>query len=114
MKHLWEIKHPYYLSDSNWYSNEARICFQSWDDFIAEWGDADKDYNLLFRWDWTVYDKDDVDPGDNHSVLLLGYMLQRKGKYVPIVIENPDKSREDEIRAFLQERLDYLLTVWEM
>lgn len=45
-QHLWEINHPYYCSESNYFANgiknrELNQTFNDFDEFLAEWGDAD-------------------------------------------------------------------------
>ena len=52
-RHLWDFDHPYYCSESNYYSNEPGQTWESWVDFVNEgMYDSDPDLNLLFRWDW--------------------------------------------------------------
>lgn len=50
MTHLWEMKHPYYCSESNYFKNGVGMHYESWAEFHAAMGDADDDYNLVFRW----------------------------------------------------------------
>ena len=54
-KHLWECKHSYYCNLGNYFASgrdQPVTTHKSFAHFLAEEGDADKDYNLLFRWDW--------------------------------------------------------------
>lgn len=133
-QHLWEINHPYYCSDSNYFANgiknrELNQTFDDFDEFLAEWGDADFDYNLLFRWDWeeiSQSDYDDLmeDDGESDIVpftgdetqktgkLRLFFMHQRKGYFSPIVVL-VSRSEEQRIREYLQIRYDYFKTLWE-
>lgn len=139
MTRLWEVNHPYYCSESNYYVGgvpswaqprsapptvEGRqrsidehvpgdhMQFDSWAEF--DWKDADKDYNLLFRWDWEVPDPDDYAEGEEMpgERLSLFWMLQRKGRFM--VTSFPVKREEEpEIRAWLATRAEHLAAVWE-
>lgn len=60
-QHLWEAEHSYYYSDSNYTKNGCRADYESWTSFMAESGDIDPDYNLLFRWDWNAETDDNGD-----------------------------------------------------
>lgn len=64
-KHLWEVQHSHHCSETN-YDVDGFVSpphgvhkFDSWADFVAEWGDADPGYNLVFRWDWKLADDAD-------------------------------------------------------
>lgn len=135
-KRLWEVSHPYYCSESNYYVGGVprrempvippfdpereradfvpfdHVRFDSWEDF--DWKDADPDYNLLFRWDWVVPDPDDYDEGESvpPERLELFWMLQRKGRFMvtsfPVL-----RSEEPEIRMWLADRFKTVLAIWE-
>jgi hypothetical protein len=51
-RHLWEVDHPYYCTEGNYYSNGCHSTYDSWADFVEEANGWDLDMNLLFRWDW--------------------------------------------------------------
>src|SRR4030066_677231 len=86
-KHLWEVDHPYYCEQGNYYSNrDDGTHSSSWGEFMQEFKDADFDMNLLFRWDWLPKERD----GNNKPVwnddiyyrdgeLVVFWMGQRKG-----------------------------------
>ncbi len=103
---LWETEHPYYCSGDG-------EDFQSWQDFIDEWDDADMDMNLLFRFDFL--DKEDYldtwDFAPDEKLLRLCYIHQRKG-YTSAQTIKVQESDEPIIRAWLQTRFDYLKTLW--
>lgn len=118
--HLWEIDHPYYCNEGNYFSNETVARFKRWQDFESEMGDADLDYNMLFRWDWEAphVDEDCEKPiewrGDENyrdSILKLFFMGQRKGCYFCHIV---DVCRADEpmVREYLAKRFDYLMKLW--
>ena len=81
MTHLWEVNHPYYCAESNWYSNEAYIRYDSFASFLDEWEDLDTDLNHVFRWDWHEADEE-----NSQSRLQIFIMLQRKGWFRPIEV----------------------------
>lgn len=116
-EHLWEVDHSYHCNDANYYSNECVFQFKSWADFLAEMGDADFDYNLIFRWDW----KEEAENGllnykgdDNYrnGVLKIYTMQQRKGRFT---ISHIEVCRADEaaVIEYLKPRRDYLFALWE-
>jgi hypothetical protein len=118
VKHLWEVKHSYYCNEGNYYANESvETYYKSFSDFLAEWGDADMDYNLLFRWDWDEgnEDGDDSFNGDHNyrnGKLSMFWMGQRKGKYIYSTIE-VCRNDEDAVIEFLKPRLQHLMSLWE-
>jgi hypothetical protein len=52
MMHLWEVEHPYYMRDGNYYEAGCHADFESLDGFLSAWSDADIDMNRVHRWDW--------------------------------------------------------------
>lgn len=108
-KHLWEIDHPYYCNLGNYGINNCGQEYESWQDFFDAEGNADMDYNLVFRWDWK---KATADNELDFDTLFVFFMGQRKGLYRWVEIEISDAD-EDAVRAWLKTRWDYLKTVWE-
>lgn len=106
-KHLWEFDHNYYCSaDGEFYS--------TWQDFIDEWGNADEDYNLLFRFDCMAESDwwDEDEPlKENEKVCRFSFVLQRKDvictQTVKIISED-----ELSVREYLQNKFDYLKQLW--
>lgn len=107
-KHLWEVDHPYYCSESNYCANGYVHSFDSWQDFCDVWGEADMDFNLVFRWDWAAPDKE---LGTTHHELRVFYMAQRKGLYQSCIIQVTPED-EEQVRAFLRPRLEHLMKLW--
>ncbi len=113
--HLWDVKHKYYCSSTNYYNNDTAVEFDSIADFLADMEDADFDMNLLFRWDWI--EDDDEAPSFNGDInyrngkLWLFWMGQRKGLYWAQVV-SVCRADEDAVRAFLRPRLAHLLSLW--
>ena len=113
MRHLWDVDHPYYCSTSNYFSAE----FKSWGDFVAEEGDSDMDYNLLFRFDWeegTDHGASEFagDVNYRNGKLSLFWMGQRKGLFRTTVIE-VCRADEPSVIKFLKARWDHLASIWE-
>ena len=111
--HLWEIHHPYYCSESNYYKNGVGEHFDSWADFHGAMGSADDDLNLLFRWDWKRPDPDDYEPDEmpDHDTLWVFYMQQRKGKFVPSSV-SVTEADEPAVRAWLAARWEHMRGLW--
>ncbi len=117
MKHLWEVDHPYYCSEGNFYSHEPYAWHDCWDDFGMV--DSDPELNLLFRWDWTPPTEEDCetiafseDESVKESTLQLFFVMQRKGIFCCREIKVA-RSEEPKIRDWLQSRLPHLLALWE-
>lgn len=114
--HLWEIDHPYYAEEGNYYS--SRDChdeFESWSDF-KESGvfDADRDMNLIYRWDWYKHDPADYELPDvmPEGVTLKIYIMgQRKARACSQFI-TVTEADEPEIRAWLIECAKTITAIW--
>ena len=119
-KHLWEIKHPYYCEEHNYYQNlnEEQVTFKSWKDFLEDFGEADDDYNFLFRWDWIINEDSEGnsaisgDPNYRDGELKLFFMGQRKGMYWSNSI-SVCQNDEKEIIKYLKKRASYMKKLWE-
>lgn len=108
-KRLWEYDHPYYCSESNYYSNKCHSDWDSWADFIAEFGASDMDMNLVFRWDWKVGEEGEEDEGEH--TLHVFFMGQRKGLFFATLTHvTPDD--EPAVRAWLTERAAHMRLLW--
>lgn len=101
---LWEIKHPYYCADSQWYFE-----FDSWDDFLSNMLGADKDYNFLIAWHWR--DSNDPDWELKTDLLHLTYIRQRMGTLYTYKI-TVDKQDERRITQFLLEHWLHVVETW--
>ena len=81
------IKHPYYASECNYFSNEASITFNTMTDFLNEFEDADIDLNQVFRWD--IHEKCDQNEkpcGTYYAQVVI--IHQRNGIYLPCTIHS--------------------------
>lgn len=116
-KHLWEVEHEYYCNEGNYYASESvEASYRSFADFLAEEGDSDMDYNLLFRWDWKEGgDEDSIAfNGDEHyrnGTLILFWMGQRKGLYRFSTV-SVCRADEPAVLAFLGPRWEHLRKLW--
>ena len=109
--------HSYYCSDSNYYvdgyDNYGRCDYDSWKEFKQEWvdtdGSLDDDLNHLFRFD--IVKEDGIEK--QGFTLWLFFILQRKGIYTPVQINNITQDDMPEITAFLRARWSYLQKQWK-
>jgi hypothetical protein len=117
--HLWEVDHPYYCNEGNYYASSADGLgpqFKTFATFLAEWGDANLDMNLVFRWDWTEGGDQAGEPfnGDvnyRNGVLKVFIMGQRKGLYNWATVE-VCRADEPAVRDYLLPRLQRLMDLW--
>lgn len=117
-KRLWDIEHSYYCREEAWNSSgDGNLEYKTFADFVAEMGTADKDYNLLFRWDWDERD-DNGEPtynGDDYyrnGKLKTFWMQQRKGLFVCMTVE-VCRADEPAVRAFLAPFWEHMRELWE-
>lgn len=114
---LWEVNHSYYCNLNNYFNNDCGSEFKSWADFLSEMGDADDDYNLLFRFDWKRAldaegeEKPYVDDNYRSDSLELFYMQQRKGKYTYCTVE-VCRADEPAVREFLAKKWSNMQALW--
>lgn len=112
--HLWEIDHPYYCSDQNFFRNDRHVHNDSWAEFMQGWGHSDPDMNLLFRWDWKSW-RHHPDPdlrSDSPDELDLFFLLQRKGDFWAVSVAVTDED-EAAVREWLTERARTITAIWE-
>lgn len=113
MPHLWEIEHPYYCNEGNYYARESvEGKYDSWAGFAESEGDSDFDMNLVFRWDWLKADPTDEHWGNKTDVLMIFWMGQRKGLYRYTTIQVTDAD-EPAVKEWLTARWHYLQLLWQ-
>ncbi|MEU0393869.1 hypothetical protein ABZ208_14000 [Streptomyces sp. NPDC006208] len=110
MTHLWEIDHPYYANEGNYYKGGLHNLFASWDEFTTStFFDGDRDLNLVYRWDWR---KPGHHEHEGAETLLLFFMLQRKAiccsAEIPVT-----EADEPRVRWFLQDCAQTMRQIWE-
>jgi len=111
-QHLWEIDHPYYAQEGNYYSRDQQCHtrFASWDEFTeTTFFDGDRDLNLLYRWDWQ---KPGFHEWDGEEQLKLFFILQRKAICCSVEMSITE-AEEPRVRWFLQECAQTMRAVWE-
>jgi len=109
------VKHAYYCNVGNFYSNECVYPHETFKDFLDEMGDADLDYNLLFRFDIKEHDKDDYEEGEAPDGFYGEFfiMQQRKGRFVVCKVKTITEDDVQLILAYLEPRYEYLKALWE-
>jgi hypothetical protein len=122
MKHLWDIKHPYYMNPGNYFSNDCYFEFDSLSDFKEEWGDVDIDYNWVVRWDWIVDDNDEDEDGwvppeqrggdDASGTLRLQIVGQRKSRLLTCFVRVA-RTDEQDVRDYLEKYASYMVKMGE-
>lgn len=117
MKHLWEVKHPYYCNEGNYYANGCGDEFKTWAQFHEAHNESDFDLNLVFRFDWQ--EGEDNGAGDftgdvnyRNGRLLIFWMGQRKGLYRWSEIQ-VCRADEPAVIAFLKPRWEHMQKLWE-
>lgn len=109
-QHLWEIDHPYYAAEGNYYNNHCHTRLDSWADFTELYFcKGDRDQNLLYRWDWRPADENDSDDWDELS---LYFILQRKAIACSVTVK-VTKAEEPTIRKWLTECSQTITAIWE-
>ena len=117
-RHLWEIDHPYYCTEGNYYARPDQglhTRYDSWAEFIADWGNTDPDMNLVFRWDWNRSDPQDYEPYGEEvpaDTLQVFWVLQRKAilRSTECIVTEAD---EPAVRAWLADRAKTVAAIWE-
>lgn len=111
------VHHPYYASQSNYYSNEAAKSYETWEEFYKEWGNSAVHLNLVYRWDIAEknedngYENDDYGHGTFYMELFI--IQQRKGIYTPIHIDELKEGDVPQIMSFLQRHYIELMKMWD-
>lgn len=117
VKRLWEVKHPYYMTEGNYYARDLHTQYECIKDFLDEYGDSEMDYNFVVRWDWhegedwnaREFNGDDHDHNGRFMVQFVG---QRKSL---LWTAEAAVCRADEpvVRQWLEPRMNYIKKMWE-
>jgi len=111
LKQLAEANHPYYCSESNYYSNDASMRFDTATDFLDCFEGYDIDLNLCFRWDvMENEDSNGVGVGTYYAEMFL--MLQRKGIFKPCSISSISEHEVPRFVEYLQKHHETLQRMW--
>ncbi len=107
---LYDIEHPYYCAEGNYFVGGMTAIseYDSWEAFLAEWGDSDLDMNLVVRWDWHKPSEDEERETDVLDIFILG---QRKAVWQST---HTKVTPEDEpaVRAWLEPRWQRIRENW--
>lgn len=123
IKELHELsnKHSYSCHTSNYYSNESSDRFESFDDFLSEFSDADIDYNLCFRWDIKSRESEYNDEDSKEELENYGkywaeifLMQQRKGIFYPITINSFKEEDIPKFLEYLKPHKEYMGQLWNI
>lgn len=106
------VNHPYYCSDSNYYSNQASERFSTMSDFLDAYFESDVDMNLCFRWDVKQKEDDNENKIDEYRAEIF-IMLQRKGIFRPIMVESFNQSEVDRFLEYIKKHQETLAKIWE-
>lgn len=116
-RHLWEVDHPYYCNNGNYFDNNCYTEYETWSNFNEEFGNSDIDYNLVFRFDWKEGEDHDAEAYNGNDSYRNGfldiYILgQRKGLFTAhrVFICRAD---EPSVIEFLKPRLERIKQLWE-
>lgn len=112
--HLWQVDHPYYCTEDNFYKNGLANRFESWAEFTeTTFYSGDPDMNLVFRWDWHSWRRhpDESLRSDSSDELVLFFVLQRKGIFCSATIPVTDED-EPAVRAWLTDRAKTIAAIW--
>jgi hypothetical protein len=115
--HLWEIDHPYYCNEGNYFANDCGDVSKSWAEFMDAHGDADFDMNLVFRFDWREGEDWGIgefngDVNYRNGKLLIFWMGQRKGLYRWSEV-SVCRADEPAVIEFLKPRWEHMRKLWE-
>lgn len=99
------VDHDYYCSETNYFSNECSLQYDTVEEFLDHWGDADIDMNLAFRWD--VYEQDN---GEYYAIVF--FMLQRKGIFKSATIQSITEDDVESFVNFLKPHHEKLQNIW--
>jgi len=110
LKRLVSCEHPYYCSDSNYFSNEANERYETMTEFLDDFEDADIDMNLVFRWDISPRGESGAD-ADRYSAEVF-MMLQRKGIFKPIYIAHVNEKEAERFERYALKHYEVLQKLW--
>lgn len=112
MQELAAANHPYYCSESNYYSNEAAERFATMTDFLDAFEDADVDMNLCFRWDVKEHMNADDTAGTGRYWAEVFLMLQRKGIFKPCTIRSIEEHEVERFESYLRKHAETIAEMW--
>lgn len=107
------VKHSYYCSTSNYYSNEETGVWDSMTEFLNEFEDADIAMNLVFRWDIFEIESNNPEYPSNRYRAEVFIIAQREGIFMPQIIHSINQSEMERFTVYLQKHMDHLFDLWQ-
>lgn len=101
------VKHDYYCSGENFYSNDASEKFDTFADFYEEFYAADVDMNLVFRWDLIQREE------SKRYYMEIFQIRQRKGIFSPIHISYFDEKDIPLFLKYIKPHMEKLKNIWK-
>jgi hypothetical protein len=105
------VKHPYYCSDSNYYSNDPGDEWETMTDFLDEYENADIDMNLIFRFDISPRGDEGVEAGRYYAEVFI--IHQRKGIFAPHHIKHINEIEAIRFVELINKHWKVISTIWE-
>lgn len=106
-------QHSYYCSDTNYHCSSNQAVYETWYDFRKDWSNIDIDYNYIFRFDLYPDNAGHEKEIYDYLVMHLYFILQRKGKFVPIIIKKIQEEDMKDITKYLKEHSEYSNHLWK-
>lgn len=107
------VDHSYYCATNNYFDSDTPKHWDDITDFLEEFGNADIDYNLVFRWDVKAYDLEEGDGKYQDYYAEIFMMHQRKGLFLSHTIDTVTEKEIPMLREYLQKHWEYLKGIWE-
>ena len=104
------VDHPYYASNSNYFSGEAGGTWETMTEFLDDMEDADIDMNLIYRWDIRPRGETGAETGRYSAEVFI--IRQRKGIYSPQVIKHINEAEAERFKALAQKHWETIKAIW--
>ena len=105
-------EHPYYANESNYYTNDYPTEWETVDDFLDEFENADVDMNLVFRFDINKKTDDDGEIIKGQFDAWIYIIYQRKGIYAPNHINTITDSDMPRLNEYLRKHWTRMNDNW--
>ncbi len=106
------VDHPYYCSESNYYSNEASQKYETMTEYLDDWEECDIDMNLIFRWDIKLRGEGEEAAKAGRYYAEVFYILQRKGIFKPIYIAHVNEVEVDRFKILANKHWAAMQELW--
>lgn len=108
-KHLWEVDHPYYMNEGNFFKAGEHQTHKNLDDFLHSWSEVDIDLNRVHRFDWIEHESPKA-AGD--GTLSIFFILQRKARLMSCEVE-VTAADEPRVIDFLRPHYEREVAIWQ-